>query len=268
MSYQSVDGDFVHQAIEKIGFGKFQIIVIATLGLRMFVLGTSKITDSILEPFLLCEMHLSFFKASWIVTAKAIGQIFGSVIIGRISDLYGRRRTLLVFLILEVVAYLLNAISNGYTMIIITRTIIGILDPAFVMVTSYVMEILPASRRNFFSILKVFVSKISFQIWTNQRDCFVLTKIAEMNKYDARDFAEFVEAFELDAKQSEKENSVNLVEKDFSEPSCEELEKPKLSNIAILKLFAVVAILEIASTFLSNFVNLAAVQFSRIRQKH
>eukprot|EP00794_Sanderia_malayensis_P001292 gene1292-1426_t len=63
--------------------------------------------------------------ASWIVTAKAIGQIFGSVIIGRISDLYGRRRTLLVFLILEVVAYSLNAISNGYTMIIITRTIIG-----------------------------------------------------------------------------------------------------------------------------------------------
>eukprot|EP00794_Sanderia_malayensis_P016225 gene16225-17861_t len=308
MSYQSVDGDFVHQAIEKIGFGKFQIIVIATLGLRIFAFGTAKIIDSILEPFLLCEMHLSFFKAIWIVTAKAIGQIFGSVIIGRISDLYGRRRTLLVFLILEVVAYSLNAISNGYTMIIITRTIIGILDPAFVMVTSYVMEILPATRRNVFSILKVFgvcgflycvgiamrtlrhlnwrwfvvISNVLplatcaflvcflpesprflFKSGQVKETVLVLTKIAEMNKYDAQDFAEFVEAFELDAKQSEKENTVNFDETDFSEPSCEELEEPKLSNITILKLFAVVAILEIASTFLSNFVNLAAVQFSR-----
>eukprot|EP00794_Sanderia_malayensis_P006865 gene6865-7639_t len=308
MSYQRVDGDFVHQAIEKIGFGKFQIIVIATLGLRIFVFGTARITDAVLEPFLLCEMHLSFFNASWIVTAKAIGQIFGSVIIGRISDLYGRKRTLLVFLILEVVVYSLNAISNGYTMIIITRTIIGILDPAFVIVTSYVMEILPTSRRNVFSILKVFgicgsfycvgiamvtlrylswrwfvaISNVLplatcaflvcflpesprflFKSGQIKETVLVLTKIAEMNKCDAQDFAEFVERFRLDAKQSKKENSVNFDEKDFSEPSCEELEEPKLSNITILKLFAVVAILEITSTFLSTFVGLAAVQFSR-----
>eukprot|EP00794_Sanderia_malayensis_P006866 gene6866-7640_t len=305
MSYQSIDGDFVHQAIEKIGFGKFQIIVIATLGLRMFVFGTAKITDSILEPFLLCEMHLSFFNASWIVTSKVIGQILGFVIIGRISDLYGRKRTLLVFLILEVVAYSLNAISNGYTMIIITRSIIGILDPCAIIATCYVMEVLPVSQRNAFSLLKVFVvggyfycvgiaivtlrhlSWRWFVVFSNVLPlatcaflvCFlpesprflfksgkiketvsVLRKIAEMNKCDAQDF---VEVFELDAKQNEKFNLVDLGKKGFSEPSCEELEEPKFSKTAILKLFAVVAILEITSTFLSTFVSLAAVQFSR-----
>eukprot|EP00794_Sanderia_malayensis_P006896 gene6896-7674_t len=289
MSYQRVDGDFVHQAVEKIGFGKFHIIVIATLGLRIFQLGAARVTDSVLEPFLLCEMHLSFFNASWIVTAKAIGQIFGSVIIGRISDLYGRKRVFILFIIVETIAYSLNALSNGYTMIIITRTVVGFFEPVFVTLTTYVIEILPARRRNVFSVLKGFgifgglycvgialvtlrhlswgwfvaISNVLplaicaflvcflpesprflFKSGQIEETVSVLTKIAEMNKCDAQDFAEFVEGFKLDAKQSEKENSVNLDEKDFTEPSCEELEEPTLSNITILKLFAVVAMLQ------------------------
>eukprot|EP00794_Sanderia_malayensis_P006867 gene6867-7641_t len=306
MSYQSIDGDFVHQAIEKIGFGKFHIIAIATLGLKAFQMGAARITNSILEPFLLCEMHLSFFDASWIVTSTAIGQIFGSVIVGRISDLYGRKWVFIVFTIFEALVYALNALSNGYTMIIITRTAIGLFQP--VTLVTHVMEILPARRRNAISVLKVFGICGSFYCvgialvtlrYLNWRwfvvisnvlplatcaflVCFlpesprflfksgkiketvlVLTKIAEMNKCDAQDFAEFVEGFNPHAKQSEKENLDETDKKDFSEPSCEELGEPKLSNTTILKLFAVVAILEITSTFLSTFVGLAVVQFSR-----
>eukprot|EP00794_Sanderia_malayensis_P006897 gene6897-7675_t len=312
MSYQRVDGDFVHQAIEKIGFGKFHIIVIATLGLRVFQMGAARITNSILEPFLLCEMHLSFFNASWIVTSTAIGQIFGSVIIGRISDLYGRKWVFIVFIILETLAYALNALSSGYSMIIITRTAIGLFQPVFVTLTTYVIEILPARRRNAISILKGFgicgslycvgIAMVTlrhlswrwFVVISNVLPlatcaflvCFlpesprflfksgqieetvsVLTKIAEMNKCDAQDFAEFIEGFKLDAKQSEKENSLNLDEKDFYEPSCEELEEPKLSKATIFKLFAVVAMLEGVGTFLSTFVSLAALQLSRNSRK-
>eukprot|EP00794_Sanderia_malayensis_P006898 gene6898-7676_t len=177
-------------------------------------------------------MHLSFFNASWIVTAKAIGQIFGSVIIGRISDLYGRKRTLLVFLILEVVAYSLNALSNGYTMIIITRTIIE--SPRFLFKSGQIKETV-----------------------------LVLTKIAKINKYNAQDFAEFVEASELDTKQTKNTNSLDSSTKDASETACL-LKKKKLSKTTILKLFTVVGILEGVSTFLANFVDLAAVQFREI----
>eukprot|EP00794_Sanderia_malayensis_P009627 gene9627-10613_t len=312
MSYQRVDGDFVHQAIEKIGFGKFHIIVIATFGIRIFQFGASRITDSILEAFLLCEMNLSYFEASWIVTSKAIGQLFGSLIIGRISDLYGRKRVFMVFVIFETLAYSLNVLSNGYTMIIITRAAVGFFQPVLVTAMTYLIEILPARRRNASSILKFFgifgclycvgiamvtlrylnwkwfvaISNILPLVISAFLVCFlpesprflfksgqleetvsVLTKIAEMNNCDTQDFAEFVEAFKLDAKQSEKENSEDLNEKGVSSTSWEKVEEPKLSKTAILKLFAIVALLQGIATFLSSFIDLGALQLSMSSRK-
>eukprot|EP00794_Sanderia_malayensis_P006885 gene6885-7660_t len=148
MSYERIGGDFVHQAIEKIGFGNFQVLVLLTCGLQMFLRASSLCVDSLLEPFLRCEWHLSFFAATWIVTAQGIGRIFGGILFGKLSDKYGRKRLMFFLLTVQLLLQILNALSTGYAMMIISKFFIGFFQSADFIAFAYILEVMPVEGRS------------------------------------------------------------------------------------------------------------------------
>ena len=156
MDYNSLNGDFVHKCIEATGFGKFQVIMLMSLGLRCFVRGSSNCMLSILQPYLRCHMKLSIFTASWLGTSLAIGRLFGAVLIGRMADKYGRRRSMLCLFSLNTLLSLLNALSSSYTMILITRASIGFAFEAGILVYTYGMELLPIKKRKYLAVIDAF----------------------------------------------------------------------------------------------------------------
>ena len=148
--------NFVHHCIEKIGFGNFQILALAIIFTRVFTFSSMTSLVAILEPYLRCQMSLTTFQASWIVTAELFARIFSSGCIGRISDLYGRQRALFFFYTMHVIAAILNSLATGLTMIVITRAAIGLFSPCRAATIAYVMEALPMSKRHYMSLYRLF----------------------------------------------------------------------------------------------------------------
>ena len=126
MESDIINSNFVHNCIEEIGFGKFQILVLAMLFTKLFTFASMISLVAIIQPYLRCQLNLPSFQASWIITAESLAPIFSSPCIGRISDLYGRRRTVFTLSIMHVVTSILNSLSSSLTMIVISRTAVGI----------------------------------------------------------------------------------------------------------------------------------------------
>ena len=156
MAYNSLNGDFVHKCIEAIGLGKFQVLMVISLGLRCFARGSVKCMLSILQPYLRCHMKLSIFAASWLVTIQSIGRLLGAILIGRMADKFGRRRSMLCLFSLHVVLSLLNSLSSSYAMILITRASIGFAFEAGILVYTYGVELLPTTKRHYLTVIDGF----------------------------------------------------------------------------------------------------------------
>ena len=146
-------GNFVHRCIEEIGFGKFQILVMALTFTKAFHTASMISLVAIIEPYLRCKMNLTNFQASWIITAESFARIFSSACLGWASDLYGRQQTALLSLAMHLATSVLSALSSSFTMIVITRTAIGIFSPCRASVMSYTLETLPVSKRKYLSFL-------------------------------------------------------------------------------------------------------------------
>ena len=156
MEYIGINGDFVHNCMEAIGFGKFHVLMLLSLGLRSFLRGSSNCMLSILQPYLRCHLKLSIFTASWLGTVLAIGRLFGAVLIGRMADKYGRRRSMLCLFSLHTLLSLLNALSSSYTMILVTRSSTGLVFEAVMLIYTYGMELLPIKKRHYLAVIDGF----------------------------------------------------------------------------------------------------------------
>ena len=156
MEYNILNGDFVHKCMEAIGFGKFHVVMLISLGFRCFARGSSNCMLSILQPYLRCHMNLSIFAASWIGIVVSIGRLLGAILIGRMADQFGRRRSMLCLFSLHTVLSLLNALSSSYAMILITRASTGLVFEAVMLIYTYGMELLPMKKRNHLAIIDGF----------------------------------------------------------------------------------------------------------------
>ena len=156
MECHNLNGNFIHKCMEAIGFGKFHVLMLMSLGLRCFVRGSSNCMLSILQPYLRCHMKLSVFTASWLGPVLAIGRLLGAIMIGKMADKFGRRRSMLCLFSLHMVLSLLNALSSSYTMILITRGSVGLAFDAVMLVYTYGMELLPIKKRNYLAVIDGF----------------------------------------------------------------------------------------------------------------
>ncbi len=76
-------------------------------------------------PYLINDFEVSYNTSSWILTAYLVAGAVMTPIIGKLSDIYGKKKILVVVIVIYSVGSLLGGLSNDIFMMIISRIIQG-----------------------------------------------------------------------------------------------------------------------------------------------
>lgn len=77
-------------------------------------------------PYLIDDFKISYNTSSWILTAYLIAGAVMTPIIGKLSDIYGKKKILMIVIVIYSVGSLLGGLSNDIFMMVISRVIQGI----------------------------------------------------------------------------------------------------------------------------------------------
>ena len=94
---------------------------------------------------------LSSLEYGLIIASVIIGAIIGTIMVGYISDLFGRRRIYLSTLIFFIIFDLISVFSVNFIMLFISRVFLGIvLGAEYPVANSYIAEVTPDEKRGFY----------------------------------------------------------------------------------------------------------------------
>ncbi|XP_062890377.1 synaptic vesicle 2-related protein isoform X1 [Mobula hypostoma] len=115
----------VEDAVEAIGFGKFQWKLSVLTGLAWMADAMEMMILSILAPQLHCEWRLPSWQVAFLTSVVFIGMMSSSSLWGNISDQYGRKTGLKVSVIWTLYYGILSAFSPVYSWILVLRGLVG-----------------------------------------------------------------------------------------------------------------------------------------------
>ena len=100
------------------------------------------------------EFDLSDAQLGWAVSSPSFSAMFAMLISGRLSDLYGRKKILIIVAFLYALSAILSALATSYEMLYIARMIGGLaFGTALILAPTYIAEIsTPESRGKLVSI--------------------------------------------------------------------------------------------------------------------
>ncbi len=127
-SSRSTAGAFVALLLAVLSFSLLQTFVVPAL------------------PVLQTDLSVDTTTVSWVISAFLVSSSVGTVILGRLGDLFGRRRLMLVSLGILGLGSLLAALSGSIGMLIVARTIQGLGAGTFPLAFALVREIFPRER--------------------------------------------------------------------------------------------------------------------------
>jgi MFS family permease len=77
-------------------------------------------------PDIITEFNISYNTASWILTAYLIAGAVMTPISGKLSDIYGRKKMVLIIMLIYIIGIFLGGLSSNITILIVSRIIQGI----------------------------------------------------------------------------------------------------------------------------------------------
>ena len=155
-------GYTVVQAIEKLGFGPFQLVTFLICSLTWFATVAEQMILTVLSPAVKCQWSLSNNEEAMITALTFVGYSLGSIFWGIMADKFGRKKpifgTILVTLIFGVLSAL-KLTSNdarlpGYPWMLLCRFGVGFGISGAAVASTYYIEFLPLKKR---AICTVFV---------------------------------------------------------------------------------------------------------------
>ncbi|XP_054469051.1 LOW QUALITY PROTEIN: synaptic vesicle 2-related protein-like [Anoplopoma fimbria] len=145
----------VDDAIEALGFGKFQWKMSVLTGLSWIGDAMEMMILSVLGPQLHCEWRLQGYQVALITSVVFIGMGISSPLIGKVSDIHGRKACLIISVVWVLFYGLLSVFAPGYGWLLLLRGLVGFgLGGAPQAVTLY-SEFLPVKSRAISIILIV-----------------------------------------------------------------------------------------------------------------
>lgn len=124
------------------------MILVSTFGGLLFGYDTGVVNGAL--PFMSApdQLNLDPFHQGLVVAILQLGAAVGAISIGKITDIYGRRKTLLLLSVLFFMATLFCSMSPNTISMVIARFILGLaVGGASVNVPTYLAEIAPVNRR-------------------------------------------------------------------------------------------------------------------------
>ena len=92
------------------------------------------------------EFDISYSTSSWILTAYLISGAVMTPIAGKLSDIYGRKKMVLIIFIIYIIGIALGGISNNIYMLILARVIQGIGISMFPIAFGIIRDQFPVSK--------------------------------------------------------------------------------------------------------------------------
>jgi len=145
----------VEEAVEKLGFGTFQIIVTVFSGLLWVADAMELMLLSVLSPAVKCQWNLSSFEEAIITSVVFVGSFSGSLFWGIVCDKIGRKKGLLVIDLAVLVFGMLSAVPltpddvkiPGYPWLLLCRFGVGLASAGTLHAVTYYSEFLPKRAR-------------------------------------------------------------------------------------------------------------------------
>lgn len=125
----------------------------AHAGIVFAVLATSALAYALLQsmvapalPAIQRELGASTSGATWIITAYLLSASVATPVAGRIGDMFGKRRTLLVVLAMLAVGTAISALATSVGLMIVGRVVQGLGGAIFPLSFAMVRDVLPPRR--------------------------------------------------------------------------------------------------------------------------
>ncbi|MFC5833604.1 MFS transporter [Nonomuraea insulae] len=119
------------------------VVVLAFSGIAVALMQTLIIP---LVPELPTLLHASAADATWAITATLLASAAATPVMGRLGDMYGKRRMLLVSLFLLIAGSVLCGLSDSLTLMIVGRALQGLAAGVIPLGISIMRDELPAER--------------------------------------------------------------------------------------------------------------------------
>ena len=130
------------------------------------------------------EFDLNVIQSGWVVSAPSFAAMFAMLFSGRLSDLIGRKKTLIFVAFLYAISAVFSAMATSYEMLYIARIIGGIaFGAALVLAPIYIAEISTAENRGklvslqqlniVFGFFAAFLSNYFFNIYNTSESTFL-----------------------------------------------------------------------------------------------
>ncbi|GFY06978.1 synaptic vesicle 2-related protein [Trichonephila clavipes] len=115
----------VDDAVNQVGYGVFQIRLTILAGLGWLADSFEIFILSVIGDFLACEWTLYRWQIALLTSIVFAGIMVGSPILGTIADVYGRKKSLAISMVLLFCFGAVSAASPSYTWMVIFRTCMG-----------------------------------------------------------------------------------------------------------------------------------------------
>ena len=130
--------------------------------LAAFLVGLVGGFTSLFSPAFIEELNLPYNNTTWTALAMAMSTAAFAPVLGKLGDLIGRRRTLLIGIMIFTIGSILTAIAQTLIFMLIVRFIVGIGTAAIApVVMSYILTEFPSDKIAKGFALYMFISSIS-----------------------------------------------------------------------------------------------------------
>lgn len=156
------------------------VIIISTFGGLLFGYDTGVINGALGAMSAPDQLNLNSFQQGLVVAILQLGATIGALGIGQVTDIYGRKKTIMILSILFFIASLCCVLSPNVNFMLAGRFALGIaVGGVSVTVPTYLAEISPTKKRG-----KV-VTRNEFMIVSGQLLAFVFNAIIAISMGDS-----------------------------------------------------------------------------------
>src|SRR5919107_1759467 len=128
----------------KISFNSCKILAILSSIATMVLYAETMLIPAI--PHLINDFSITYSTSSWILSSYLISGAISVPIAGKLSDMYGRKRILLIVMIIYTVGVIGGAVSTDIYSMLISRTVQGIGMSVFAIVFAIVQDQFPRHK--------------------------------------------------------------------------------------------------------------------------
>ena len=148
-------GYTVDQAIEKLGFGPFQLVIFLICSLTWCATIAELMILAVLSPAVKCQWHLSNNEEAMITAITFVGYSLGNIFWGNMADNFGRKKAIFGTILVTLIFGVLSAIKltpddariPGYPWILLCRCGVRFGVSGAAVASTYYIEFLPLKKR-------------------------------------------------------------------------------------------------------------------------